>query len=193
MHRISSRMSVPELCRAGIFTAVTALLSQISVPLPFTPIPLSLGLAAVFLTGLLLAPRTAFLCQLCYLLLGAVGLPVYHSFQGGIGVLFGPTGGFLFAYPLAALGIALMVSMTERRSLRRSAAYAWITGAELAATAVLYLIGTLWLQLLTGNSFLQALTAAVLPFIPLDMAKLVVCTSFALPLRRHLRRTGLLQ
>lgn len=174
-------ISVHELCLTGVFTAVTIILSQVSIPLPFTPVPLTLGLAAVYLSGLLLPARAAFFSQLCYLLLGAAGLPVFHNFQGGMGVLFGPTGGYLFAYPLAALLIALAAARFTGR-----AAVTCLLGTHLVATALLYLIGTLWLQFLTGNSFTQALLLAVVPFVPLDLIKIAVCVIGIHPLRKRL-------
>lgn len=176
-------LSAHELCITGVFTAITAILSQMVIPLPFTPVPLTLGLAAVYFSGILLPPRTAFFCQLCYVLLGAVGLPVYHGFQGGAGVLFGPTGGYLFAYPLAAFIIACAVQRIGHTSPFASAK---VFLALFAATGALYLVGTVWLQLLTGNTFSQALMLAALPFLPLDILKMAVCAVWVFPLRKRL-------
>ncbi|HBY72577.1 MAG TPA: biotin transporter BioY, partial [Lachnospiraceae bacterium] len=80
-----------------MFTAVICVLSQISIPTQ--PIPFTLALFAIFLTGALLPPRAAFLSVFVYLLLGAFGLPVFAGFKGGIHVLTGMTGGYLMAYP----------------------------------------------------------------------------------------------
>ena len=92
----------------ALFAALTAVCAQISIPLP-GGVPLSLSVAAVYLTGLLLAPGWAAASQVVYLLLGAFGMPVYAGFSSGMGVLFGPTGGYLFVYPLMALAVSLGV------------------------------------------------------------------------------------
>ena len=92
----------------ALFAALTAVCAQISIPLP-GGVPLSLSVAAVYSTGLLLAPGWAAASQVVYLLLGAFGMPVYAGFSSGMGVLFGPTGGYLFVYPLMALAVSLGV------------------------------------------------------------------------------------
>ena len=74
-----------EISRIAIFTAITAVLAQIVVPLPFTPMPISFGLLAVYITGILLKPKHAVFVQICYLLIGAVGAPVFGNFRGGVG------------------------------------------------------------------------------------------------------------
>ena len=86
-------LTAKDLTIIGIFTAVTIVLAQIAIPLPFTPMPISFGLVAVYITGILLSPNQAILTQVIYLLLGAVGVPVFGNFRGGLGALFGPTGG----------------------------------------------------------------------------------------------------
>ena len=95
-------MQNKELTRIALFAALTALLSQIIIPLPGA-VPISLGTLGVMLCGGLLPPRQAFWSMAAFLLLGGVGLPVFASFGGGLGVLFGPTGGFLWGFLPASL------------------------------------------------------------------------------------------
>ena len=83
-----------RLTASALLCALCAVLSQIQIPLP--PVPLSLSLLAVYLSGALLGPRWGSAAVGCYVALGAVGVPVYAGFASGAGVLFGPTGGFLF-------------------------------------------------------------------------------------------------
>ena len=99
------------LAIGGLFAALLAVFSQISIPLPFSPVPLSLGVLAVFLIGGLLPPRLVLGSVLAYLAMGVVGIPVFAGFLAGPGRLLGPTGGYLVAYPL----MALLVSWGQTR------------------------------------------------------------------------------
>lgn len=193
METLNRTLSLRDLCQVGICTALTCVLSQIAIPLPFTPIPLSFGPVAVFFTGLLLPPKIAGLSQLCYLLLGGVGLPVFHNFLGGPAVLFGPTGGYLLAYPLMALWIAGMSRVVfPAAGFHPTVAALCTVPVLLGALFLCYFGGTLWLVLLSGTPFRQALAAGVYPFLPLDLAKVAVCAACAPQLRARLQRANLL-
>lgn len=190
-------LPVRDMCVAGIFTAVTAVLAQIAIPLPFTPTPFSLGMMAVYLCGMLLKPRTAVLTQVCYLALGAVGLPVFGGFRGGVGALFGPTGGFLFAYPLMAAVIALALNRggqaLPENGRERAVLCGKAAGALVVSLALLYTGGSLWLGFTTGNTFAQAFAVSALPFLPMDMVKIAVCIVTVLPMRERLIKMHLLR
>jgi biotin transport system substrate-specific component len=184
-------MNIQNMTRVGIFAAITVVLSQIAIPLPFTPVPLSLSLLAVFMTGVILSPKGAFLAQMVYLLLGAVGLPVFHGFTGGFSRLIGPTGGYLVAYPLMAAAVSLSISLYEKKRGEENPPFSpalagWVLGGHAAALLICYVLGTIWLCTLSGVSLGQALGMAVYPFIPLDAAKALVCTFAILPMRRRI-------
>lgn len=189
-------LPVKDICLIGVFTALNCVLAQISIPLPFTPIPLSFGVVAVYLAGIMLRPRCAFLSQLCYLLLGSVGLPVFHNFQGGIGALFGPTGGYLFVYPFMALLISL--ALNRKNVLPPDSGYARArlvlrTYTALSAAILLcYGCGSLWLGATTNTAFSQALALGAYPFIPMDALKISLCAIGLLPIRERLARANLL-
>ena len=102
-----STLSVKSLTIIAFFAALTAVLAQIAIPIPFSPVPISFGLVAVYISGILLKPKHALYSQICYLILGMMGVPVFGGFKGGIGVLFGPTGGYLIVYPLMAWIVAM--------------------------------------------------------------------------------------
>ena len=87
--------------RVAIMAAVTMVSAQISLPLPFSPVPLVLSNMAAVIAGILLGPRDGVICMLVYLALGTAGLPVFAGFHGGLGVLVGPTGGYLIGFVLA--------------------------------------------------------------------------------------------
>ena len=109
-------MKVRGMVLAALFAAVTAVLAQISIPIAVSAVPFSLGIVGVFLSGALLGKKEAFFAQLVYILLGLVGLPVFSQFRGGFSVLAGPTGGYLFVYPLMAFVIAAICDRAKKRS-----------------------------------------------------------------------------
>ncbi len=183
-------LTARELSQIGIFTAITAVLAQIAIPLPFTPAPISFGLVAVYISGILLKPKHAILTQICYLLLGAIGVPVFGNFRGGVGALLGPTGGYLLVYPIMAGIVAWTLNSLKSRQLKdkngKSQIYLKATLSICIAHLILYLGGTLWLCILTGNSFQGGLAIGVYPFIPLDIIKIAFCIIGVLPLRARL-------
>ena len=183
-------LEVREITIIGIFVAVTVVLAQVAIPLPFTPVPISFGLVAVYTTGILLKPKHAVFTQVCYLLLGAMGAPVFGNFRGGIGALFGPTGGYLMVYPAMAgiVSMALNSRFSRQLEYKQSPAFIFIkAGLSICiAHIVLYLGGTLWFSITTGISFRAALAVAVYPFIPLDIFKIVFCIVAVVPFRSRM-------
>ena len=112
-------MKTKELTITALCCALTAILAPLTITLPFTLIPFSLSLIPIFLTGAVLPKRHAFLAIVLYVLLGLIGLPVFSGFASGVGVLAGPTGGFVIGYPFTALAVAWAVE--KRFSLPRYA------------------------------------------------------------------------
>ena len=186
-----------ELAIIAIFAAITAVLAQIAIPIPLiTPMPISFGLVAVYMTGILLKPKHAVLAQICYLALGAVGIPVFGNFRGGIGALFGPTGGYLLVYPIMAWIVAKALNGSQKRD-KQSTHSKWIlflkAGVSMCiAHTILYSGGTAWLSITSGNSFLASLSLAVVPFIPLDIVKILFCIFAIVPFRARLLSMKLL-
>ena len=94
---------------AALFAALTAAVAWFKIPLPFTPVPITLQTLVVLLSGAMLGAYYGALSMIIYLSLGVIGLPVFAGGSSGIGVLFGPTGGYLFSYPIAAFVIGKML------------------------------------------------------------------------------------
>jgi biotin transport system substrate-specific component len=152
---------------ASLFVAVAA---HLSVPLPFTPVPLTLGDLAVLLVGLALSPLAALAALALYLAEGVSGLPFFSpTGPGGIAQLFGPTGGYLLAYPLAAG----MVSYLTKFLGRRMSAFAAAAVACTAATALILSSGVAWISLAPHVGLAHAFTLGALPFLPGGAIKIV--------------------
>ena len=124
------RIDIANLTLIPLFAALTAILSQIAVPTPF--IPFTLSLCAVFLAGGILGYKSAPSAMIVYMLIGAVGIPVFTGFKGGLAVLAGPTGGYLWSYPIMAFIIAFF-----RKKFKTHKAFAMISGMA-ASLAVCY-------------------------------------------------------
>ncbi|MDR0986069.1 MAG: biotin transporter BioY [Ruminococcus sp.] len=159
--------NIKLLTTAGIMTALTAVLANISIP--FAGIVLTLGVFAVLLTGLLLPPKFAVLSVLAYLALGLAGVPVFAGFTAGAGVLFGPTGGFLIAYPVMAAAVSAF------RNRNKIAGFA-------VALAVCYIFGGGWYCFWGNVDIITSLSLTVLPFIPFDIIKAVLSVAVSKPL-----------
>ncbi len=152
---------------ASLFIAACA---HISFPLPFTPVPLTLGNMAVILVGLFLSPATAFAAVILYLAEGAAGLPVFNpGGLGGVAQLVGPTGGFLFAYPFAAVAASFLVRSAARLTSRFAAA----TLASTVGTAIVLLCGVTWLGTLLHLAPATALKMGIAPFLPGEVIKVL--------------------
>jgi biotin transport system substrate-specific component len=155
------------------FSLFVALAAQVAVPLPWTPVPVTAQTFAVLLTGALLGSRLGALALFAYLAEGLAGLPFFHGGVGGPAALFGPTGGYLVAFPLAAFVTGYLA---ERGWDRR---FATAVAAMALGSLVILAGGWAWLAL-SLNSAGRAFTAGVLPFLVGDVIKVALAAA-ALP------------
>lgn len=165
--------SASRLTLVGVvgFAAAVAAASQIAIPLPFTPVPLTLQPMLVILAGMWLGPLAGASSMALYLAAGAAGLPVFTPVGApGIARFFGPTGGYLLAYPAAAY----VAGVLARRATSLSAR--WLAGV--AGIAVIYLGGIAQLSVL-NLSVVRAVQLGVTPFAALDVVKAFVAAAIS--------------
>ncbi|MGI6097594.1 MAG: biotin transporter BioY [Dethiobacteria bacterium] len=179
-------MKTKKIILSGLFAAIVAILAQISIPIPFSPVPVTGQFFAVFLTGALLGSKWGAISMAIYLLLGAVGIPVFHAAQGGLQILVGPTGGYLFGF---IGGVYLQGKLTENKA---EVTYTRLVISMITCMVISYALGTLQLALIAGFNLPQALMAGVVPFLPLDLLKIFGAAAIALPVRRSLIQGSLL-
>lgn len=166
---------------AVAFALATAAGAQVAVPLPWTPVPVTLQPLFVILAGVLLGPRLGAISIAAYVTMGALGAPVFSNGAAGLAWLFGPTGGYLLAAPAAAL-IAGVVAGRDGP--------AWRLALGLTAgVAVMYLGGVSQLMALTGQGVGATLSLGVVPFLVGDLTKIAVAF-FAVGAARYSRRLG---
>ena len=172
-------MKIKNMIYCALFAALTAVLSQIAIPVD--PIPINLATLSVLLAGSLLGAKGGAVSQIVYVLLGTAGLPVFSAFRGGPGILIGPTGGYIAGY---ILGAWLTGFLSERyqphKPLQKHLYCALCMCAGLLGC---YLLGTIWFLFLTKSTLLSAVSACVLPFLPGDALKILVATLLAVRLR----------
>jgi len=159
-------------------SAVIAVCARLSVPLPFTPVPLSLVNFGVLLVGLSLGSRRGLAAAALYLGWGAMGLPVFASGAAGIAQMFGPTGGYLWSYPVVAFLVGWIAEHGRASFVRNMTAA--VTGE-----IVLFAAGIGWLAIMT-HSWRQAAFFGLYPFLFAEVSKVMVAAAASLRLRRNL-------
>ena len=170
----------------ALFAALTVVFAQIIIPLPFSPVPFSMGIMAVLLSGMILDRAYAAGAQLVYILLGLVGIPVFGGFSGGPSVLFGMTGGYIIAYPIMAFLVASIPKWMHKRSF-----FTYLLGM-IAALFVCYLLGSLWFMVVAKTSWWQSILTGVAPFVIFDCIKAVLCIMLGMALRKALQAAKVL-
>ncbi|SEP77210.1 biotin transporter BioY [Butyrivibrio sp. TB] len=166
------KFTVKTIVLCAMFAALCCATAPISIPLP-GGVPITLQTAAVFLAALLLGPLYGFVAVLVYVLLGAVGLPVFAGFSGGIGSLVGMSGGFIMSWPFAAL-LAGFIYFKFGRNKKGVVKYAEMIVAMLLGSVVIYVVGLTQFIFLTKMSIQASLLACMVPFIPGDILKMVL-------------------
>ena len=166
--------------------AVMAALICVAGPLTIAigPIPLSLCTFAVYMAGAVLGAKLGPLAVAVYLLIGAVGVPVFSGFSGGLQKLVGVTGGYLIGYLACAwlTGLGVKPGQTEPGRRWRLPAF------MLLGSAALYAVGTAWFMIQTGNGLVASLGMCVVPFLPGDAVKIAAASILAWPVRKAIER-----
>ncbi len=164
-----SYFSVKEMGKISIFAALTSILAYIIIPLPFSPVPVSGQTLGVMMAGLFLKPGAAVASQIVYIAMGIIGLPVFSGGRAGLGILFGPTGGYLWGFILGAYIIARLINYTDENDIYKNFLILF-TGGLL----IIHLLGLIQYTIITDVSIKQAFITSLLPFIPGDIFKIIL-------------------
>lgn len=178
------KFTTSQLTLAAVMAAVTCILGPLSVPIPISPVPLSLTMLAIFFSVCLLGWKLGTISCIVYLLIGIIGLPVFSGFSSGFGKLLGPTGGYLIGF----IPMAVICGLAFEKSSRKLT----IILGLIAGTLVAYLFGTAWLSYVAKLSFTQALWAGVIPYIPGDLVKILVAAFIGPVIKKRMQTAGLL-
>lgn len=159
---MKNNLKIKSIVQIALMAAVISIYSTLpGIPIPFSPVPITLQTFAICFAPLLLGKDGA-ISVFIYVLLGAAGLPVFAGAKGGLGIILGPTGGYIIGFIVAAFMIALLKDKLN--------AYV----VTLLTLIPIHIIGSLHLAVVTGMGLKAAFLAGSLPFIPLDIVKAVL-------------------
>lgn len=164
---IKTTFSTKNLVLVGLFTAITCILAPFSIPIPISPVPISLTNLVLYISIFILGWKLATLSYTVYVFLGLIGLPVFSGFTGGPSKLAGPTGGYLIGFFFLIIIAGIFIEKFRGKKIL------YITGMVLG-TIICYLFGTLWLSMQLSMSFIQGLTIGVFPYIIGDSVKIII-------------------
>ena len=181
---VNYKLKPYDLTLVALTTAITCILGPIAFVIPFSPVPVTLGLLGIMLATCLLGSRLGTISCLIYLLVGVVGVPVFSGFTGGIGVPLGPSGGYLLGYLWIPLCCIPFKSPTSSHPAK-------ILPGLFKGLLLCYLCGTLWLSHQLKITFFQAFLVGTLPYLPFDIIKLFIAYFLSKSIRKRLTKAGL--
>lgn len=177
-----TKTNVYPLAMTAMMAALIAVVAPFSIPAG--RVSFTLCTLLLYISPYILGWKRASLATLIYILIGMIGLPVFSGFKAGLGVLVGPTGGYILGYiPMVILGGLAIRYFPQNRVLQ-------LVGM-IFATAVLYTLGTVMFYILMDTTLKAALLNCVLPFIPFDLGKMVIAIGLGPVLRERLVKAGI--
>lgn len=179
-NNLNRKNKIYILSTTAVMTAVTCVLAPMSIPIG--PVPISFTNLAIYLSLYLLGWKMGTVSYLMYLLIGAIGVPVFSGFSGGLGKLLGPTGGYIIGFIPMAIISGLVIEKYNNRIFQFV--------AMVLGTAVCYALGTAWFCVIMDVGIAAALGMCVIPFIPGDIAKIILALMVGPVLRNRLRNAG---
>ena len=177
-----NKMTTQSVVLVGMFAAILAVLSQISIPMP-SGVPVTMQTFAVALTGCVLGWKKGTMASVIYIVLGGVGVPVFSGFAGGLGILFGKTGGFIFGFIFLALLCGLAVVVKNK-----------VLAGILAVCGLLicHVLGILQFMLLMKMSFWSSAVLVSVPYLIKDVISIVLAFVVGAILRKSLNAANIL-
>ena len=179
-NEFSNRISVKNIVLAGMFAAFLAVMSQVSLPMP-TGVPITVQVFAVALVGVILGWKRGVLAVLVYILIGAVGVPVFANFKGGLSVLTGLTGGYIIAWPVMTIQ-----PKTQNAKLNMTVNII----LSLVGLAVCEGVGALQWALLSGNDLRGIIIYSLTAFVPKDIVLTVLAVIIGRQVRKMAAKAG---
>ncbi len=172
------KKTINYMTTSAILIAIVCVLGGISIPIG--PVSITLATLGVYLVGCLVKPKYALTIIACYIVLGALGLPVFSNWTGGIAKLIGPTGGYILGYLICVLVQSIIITKFKNKL--------WVYFiATIIGTIFIYLFGTLYFMVSTNNFNVgPVLMITMVPFLPLDTIKIIVAPLVSFKLRKIL-------
>lgn len=173
-----TKLSLQDMAAVGLCTAIIAILAQITIPMP-SGVPLTFQTFAIILTSIILGAKKGALSAFLYVFLGAIGVPVLAGFVGGFQYLLGPTGGFLWSFPL----MAFLVGLGSEKYRRSKTAFLLLLSL---GTVMNYVVGVLVFCLVSKSNVITGITLCVLPFLPTSLVQIVLASNLGFKIKERL-------
>ena len=171
-------LSTKKLTLAALMSALLCLLAPLSIPIG--PVPITLSLFVIYIISYVLDVNTAIISVFIYLLIGAAGIPVFAGYKSGIGIILGPSGGYLISYLL----IVYISSYINNKYPNKKIVQLF---AMFISLIICYIIGTIWFSVFKKMTFVESLFICVFPFIITDMIKIIAACIIGTEIRQRLR------
>lgn len=181
------KTTTKNLVLCAMCAAIICVLAPISIPIG--PVPISLATFAVMFAGCLLGWKWGTLATLIYILLGAIGVPVFAGWTGGAQIIAGMTGGYIVGYLPLALISGLVYDLFGRHK-KGAVKYVSLVVGMVLGTIVLYALGTAWFMAVSGMGFAESMAACVIPFLPGDAIKIAIVTIITPVIEKALSHAG---
>jgi len=165
-------LSTREMILCALFSALTAASALISIPLPFSPVPVTFQVFFVLLSGAILGSKLGAISQTVYILSGITGLPVFSRGMGGLVYLLGPTGGYIIGFPVCAYLTGLLFERINKPYGKKA------IPIFLSGLLAIYVPGVIWLLLVSGLGIVKVILIGVVPFLPGDIVKIILAYGF---------------
>lgn len=173
-----TKLSLQDMAAVGLCTAIIAILAQITIPMP-SGVPLTFQTFAIILTSIILGAKKGALSAFLYVFLGAIGVPVLAGFVGGFQYLLGPTGGFLWSFPL----MAFLVGLGSEKYRRSKTVFLLLLSL---GTVMNYVVGVLVFCLVSKSNVITGITLCVLPFLPTSLVQIVLASTLGFKIKERL-------
>ena len=180
--------NVRNLTQIAIFTAVLCVFSPFTITLPISPVPISIINFIIYIFAVILGTKKALFGYFIYVLLGAVGLPVFSHWGSGFGYILGPTGGYILGLLFCCGATAIGMELGEKFFRGKVTRISIIALSMVIGSLWYYIFGTVWLAYLNNLDFYAAVAAGVLPFIPGDIFKIILAVILVAPLKERLKK-----
>jgi biotin transport system substrate-specific component len=169
---------ISRMIKVALLAALVSILSYITIPIP--PVPFTAQTLGVMLVGLLLIPTDAFLSITIFILLGTIGIPVFSGGSSGIGILFGPTGGYILGFLLGATFISYFKG--DGKNLAKNLIISSIGGI-----GIIYLIGIPWLAYSLKMNIIKTIQIGAIPFLIGDIIKVILAAIIAVKVNKNIK------
>lgn len=170
-HEIVINKTIAQLIGTFTFIVLITLGAYIRVPLPFTPVPITLQTFFVILGSAILGRKYGTMATSTYLVLGGLGLPIFQGYGGGLFHVLGPTGGYLLGFVASSFVIGSLIDFKREKS-----SFSWVVFSMAVGQFVIYIFGISWLAIYMNLGFIKAIYLGFVPFLPGAIFKLITAS-----------------